>query len=79
MGDTTKRAYDKVGIKSRSMAFRIVLVFLIGTLVGSLLPETGTVLAHNLGIFSHIFNPFFLALGIIGIVLACYIGCRKSR
>ncbi len=77
VGSSVKWSFNKVGIGTRNVAFRIVAIFLFGTLVGSLLPETGTVLAYNLGIFSHIFNPYFFAVGIIGVSLACAIGHRR--
>ena len=63
-------------ITARSMALYIILVFLAGTLIGSLLPESGNVLASLLGLPAHIFNPLFLVIGIIGIVLALYLGLR---
>ena len=71
-----------MGNISRSVAFLPVLVFLSGTLVGSLLPESGNVLAHILGISnsqSHIFNPLFLAVGIVGIVLALRFRHKRGR
>ncbi len=71
MGVDIKRSYNTMGVRTRGMAFRFIAVVFCGTLVGSLLPELGTVLAYNLGIFAHKFNPYFLALGIIGFVLAC--------
>jgi protein-S-isoprenylcysteine O-methyltransferase Ste14 len=71
------RSFYDVGVSSRGMALRAVAVFLAGTLVGSVLPESGTVLASHLGIFSHIFNPLFLALGIIGAGLALFLRHRK--
>ncbi len=76
MGDN-----DSLGNSARGMALRIIAVFLGGTLVGSLAPETGNFLAYALKLprgEGHFFNPFFLILGIIGIVLACVFGYRKS-
>jgi len=70
-----------MGILSRSLAFRIVGMFLLGTLLGSLLPESGNVLVHLLGnseIDIHAFNPCFLALGVAGIVLALRVGYRRG-
>jgi len=61
---------------ARAMALCIVLVFLIGTAVGSVLPEFGNIVAIKLGIWSHQFNIVFLALGIAGIGLALYLGYR---
>lgn len=74
--------YDKMGIASRGVALRVVLVFLGGTLVGSMAPESGNVLASHLGFPSseiHAFNPCFLALGVIGVVLAFFVGCKCCR
>lgn len=71
-----------MGNISRSVAFLPVLVILGGTLVGSVLPESGNVLAYILGISNsqgHIFNPLFLAVGIVGIVLAFYFRHKRSR
>ena len=71
----------KMGNISRIMAFCIIAVFLIGTTIGSVLPESGNILAQVLQYprqESHIFNPIFLVIGIIGIMLACAIGHRKS-
>lgn len=71
---------NRVGYTARSLAFRLVLVFLSGTLLGSLAPESGNVLAFLLGLppeKGHIFNPVFLSVGIIGIGLALYTGLRK--
>ncbi len=73
-----KRAYNIMGFASRVMALRTVAVFLLGTLVGSLVPESGSILAYNMGIFPHALNPLFLAVGIVGIGLACVVGHRKS-
>lgn len=71
------RAHDRMGVAPRGMALRLVAVFFGGTLVGSCLPELGDVAAYNMGIFPHIFNPLFLALGVIGTVLALFAGHRK--
>ncbi len=71
-----------MGSVARILAFRLVLVFLGGTLVGSLVPEPGNALAYTLGLpdeSGHLFNPLFLALGIVGIVLACAVGYKKHR
>lgn len=70
-----------VGVSARGVAFRIILVFLIGTLVGSLAPELGNILAYMLGCpiqDAHMFNPFFLALGITGVGVACAFRYRGS-
>lgn len=85
------RAHHGVGFAPRSLALRIVVSFLLGTLCGSLLPETGNILADTLGLqrgevfnpfglsVHHVFNPCFLALGLIGIGVALYFGYRRSR
>ena len=71
---------NRMGNSARGMAPRIILVFLSGTLVGSLAPETGNILAYMLKMpykEGHFFNPYFLGLGIIGIVLACAFRYRQ--
>lgn len=77
-GVDTMRTHNGMGIAPRGVAFCVVLVFLFGTLVGSLAPESGNVLANMWELWCHTFNPCFLALGVAGIVLACAIG-YKSR
>lgn len=75
-------AYITMGNTARGMAFCTVAVILLGTAVGSMLPETGNVAAIMLDVPAgqeHIFNPVFFALGFVGIVLACYIGYRKCE
>ena len=72
---------NRVGNSARGMALRIVLVFLSCTLVGSLAPETGNILSVLLKLSyaeGHFFNPFFFALGIIGIGVALYPGFRQG-
>jgi len=62
-----------MGTTARTVAFRIIPVLLVGTTVGSLLPETGNVATDLLGLPGeqcHIFNPLFLVIGITGVVLA---------
>jgi len=64
---------------TRAMALVLVPVFLFGTLLGSLLPETGNVLAQLLRLpadQNHIFNGVFLVIGILGVGLALHIGYR---
>ncbi len=68
-----------MGRRSRSMAFRIIPVFLLGTLVGSALPEFGNILAGKLGLWSHEFNSAFLAVGVVGVMLALYLGYKDGR
>ena len=70
-----------MGNTTRSMALRTVVVVLIGTAVGSVLPETGNlvVLYITKGTDVHVFNIVFLIIGIIGIVLALYLGYKGSR
>jgi hypothetical protein len=62
---------------SRGLAFRIIIVILIGTGIGSLLPEIGTIAGFHMGIWPHIFNSVFLILGGICIGVAFYLGYRK--
>ena len=64
---------------ARKLALPVVLVFLVGTLLGSLLPEFGNILAAKLGLTSHGFNPCFLAVGIAGTMLALFIRPESSR
>ncbi len=59
------------------MAFPTIVVFLVGTAIGSTLPELGNFLARYLGIPSHSFNIVFLAVGIIGIGMALRTGHRR--
>jgi hypothetical protein len=66
-----------VGVGTRGLALRAVVAVIAGTLIGSVAPESGTALAYNLGIPTHIFNWLFLAIGITGISLALYLGLRK--
>ena len=73
---------NRVGFTARSVALRLVPIFLAGTLLGSLAPESGNVLAFLLGLppeKGHIFNPVFLAIGIIGIVLALFLGYKHGK
>ena len=73
---------NRVGFTARSVALRLVLIFLAGTLLGSLAPELGNILAFLLGLppeKGHIFNPVFLAIGIIGTGLALYPGYAKRK
>lgn len=72
-------AYVKVGNMSRGTALLLVVVFLIGTAVGSILPEFGNILARKAGVWAHYFNIYFLIIGIIGVVLALYLGYRCYR
>jgi hypothetical protein len=64
-----------VDSSARVMAFRLVVVLLCGTLVGSLAPESGNVLAYYLKLpyaSGHAFNPIFLVLGVAGVCLALF-------
>jgi len=63
-----------MGNDARIMALGIILVFFIGTGIGSALPEFGNLVATRINIGSHSFNVLFLALGIIGIGVALYLG-----
>ena len=64
---------------TRGLAFRIILVFFIGTGIGSVLPESGNALAYLLKVTAHGFNIVFLDIGIIGTLLALHIGHKKCR
>ena len=73
---------NRVGYTARRVALPIIVVFLAGTLLGSLAPESGNVLAFLLGLppeKGHIFNPVFLAIGIIGTGLALYPGYKHGK
>ncbi len=66
---------NRVDIRSRNLALCIVSVFLVGTLIGSLATESGNVLSYYLNLScesGHFFNPYFLAVGIIGVMLALF-------
>ena len=78
MNEYIRRSHTRLGAPARRLAFRIIPVVLIGTLFGSLLPETGDLLALRLGIWPHDFNVVFLTLGFLGLNLALYLG-RTSR
>lgn len=77
MHDT--RSLHRVGLLPRGVAFRAVCVFLVATVVGSVLPEFGNLAAVALGLQVHTFNVVFLSLGIIGVGMALHIGLAKSR
>ena len=65
-----------MGIDARIMALGVILAFFVGTAIGSALPEFGNLVATRIGIWAHSFNVLFLALGIIGIGVALYLGYR---
>ena len=65
-----------LGFLSRGMALYIILIFLCSTAIGSMAPEFGNLVAKGIGVWSHFFNKFFLALAIIGIGVALYLGYR---
>ena len=78
-GNDSGRTYTAMGNRSRSVAFRAVLVLLVfvgGTAVGSVFPEFGNVLAAYLGLWSHSFNAYFLAVGIISLCVALFLGYK---
>ena len=80
-GHNTRRTRGIMGNKTRAMAFRLILVFFFGTLIGSLLPESGNVMAYILeppGYQTHAFNGLFFIIGVLGIGLACHIGRSNS-
>ncbi len=66
-------------IGSRVLALPAILVVIVGTFIGSVLPELGNVLAIRLKWNPHIFNGAFLAVGGIIIVLALFLGFKNSR
>ncbi len=54
-----------MGNLTRTMALWLV----IGTLIGSVLPEFGNLLAIKLQLgYTHYFNKYFLVVGILGIL-----------
>ena len=61
------RKLYSVVFSSRCLAYRTVVVFLIGITIGNALPEVGTIVGFHMGVYSHIFNPLFLAIGIFGV------------
>ncbi len=67
-----------MGDLSRSMAFIIIIIILSSTAIGSMLPEAGNILAGKIGVRAHFFNVFFLALGIIGVGMAFYLGYKHG-
>lgn len=66
-----------MGDISRSMALLFIIIFLIGTAVGSILPEFGTILADFFDQRAHKYNIYFFILGILGIVLSLYLGYKQ--
>ncbi len=75
MDDDTVGKNNRVGVSARVLAFRVVVVFIVGALVGSMSPESGNVLALYLKMpyaSGHFFNPLFLAIGIVGIGVALF-------
>ena len=67
-----------MGDLSRILALCFILIFLVGTAIGSVLPEFGNILATKIGIRAHFFNVYFFVLGIVGIGLALYLGYRSG-
>jgi len=67
-----------MGDLSRILALCFILIFLVGTAIGSVLPEFGNILATKIGIRAHFFNVYFFVLGIVGIGLALYLGYRAG-
>jgi len=67
-----------MGSLARTMAFWLV----IGTFIGSVLPEFGNLLALKLHLeYTHYFNKYFLVVGVLGILgfgLALYFRCMKN-
>jgi hypothetical protein len=68
-----------MGIEARGVALGIIFVIFIGTIIGSVLPESGNVLQHLLGNHkqAHAFNIVFLIIGILGVGVALYLGYRS--
>ena len=67
-----------MGCEARTMAFCIILVFLVGTAIGSMAPEFGNILAQRIGVRAHFFNVYFLVLGVVGIGVALYLGYTRG-
>jgi hypothetical protein len=63
---------------SRKLAHRSLVVIVISTALGSLLPEPADVVALWLKIYPHTFNYLFLAIGVIGVGVALLIGYRNG-
>ena len=63
---------------SRGLALYPILVFFLGTAIGSVAPEFGNIVAERLGLWAHRFNIVFLALGLAGVGLALYLGYMGS-
>ncbi len=63
---------------TRKLAHRSVIVILVATIVGSLLPEPADLVALWLQISPHAFNYLFLALGFMGIGVALYLGYQSG-
>ena len=86
-----KRSYNKLGIRTRGLALCSIIVFLVGTLIGSMASESGNILVGILNIsqgqvynpfhlsLAHVFNPIFLILGIAGVSVALFLGFTRSR
>jgi hypothetical protein len=72
-----RRKKHSMVYSTRGLALRIIVIFLFGTGVGSVLPESGNALAYLLKITAHYFNIVFLAIGVIGTLLALYFGYKK--
>jgi len=67
-----------MGCETRGLALCFILVFLVGTAVGSMAPEFGNLLAAKIGIRAHFFNVYFLVLGVVGVGVALYLGYRAG-
>jgi hypothetical protein len=66
-----------MGDLSRGLAPYFILVFVVGTAFGSALPEFGNLVAARLGLWAHFFNTHFLALGLVGLGVALYLGYTR--
>ncbi len=71
-----------MGTTTRSVARRYGIGFLIGTVLGSVAPESGNFAAYFLGLpetYSHVFNILFAVLGVLGIIVALRARPRANR
>ena len=68
-----------VGSRARKLALHPVSLFLVGTLLGSTLPETGNFVAYWLKMGSHDLNPVFLTLGLVGLAVAFRLRPKAGR
>ncbi len=67
-----------MGDLSRGLALLVILVILVGTLIGSILPELGNFISSRFGWHPHTLNWLALFIGIIGICLALRFGFKSG-